>query len=72
MNEELENNKEMNLLTPLINIINSILSLNQQNVFKNNEKNNNVFLSFDDGIKYCFKVLILDESTFNFISPLLK
>ena len=62
----------MNLLTPLINIINSILSLNQQNVFKNNEKNNNVFLSFGDDIKYCFKVLILDESTFNFISPLLK
>ena len=72
MNEESENNKEMNLLTPLINIINSILSLNQQNVFKNNEKNNNVFLSFGDDIKYCFKVLILDESTFNFISPLLK
>ena len=72
MNEESENNKEMNLLTPLINIINSILSLNQQNIFKNNEKNNNVFLSFGDDIKYCFKVLILDESTFNFISPLLK
>ena len=73
MNEESEINKEMNLLTPLMNIINSILSLNQQNVFKNNEKNNNnVFLSFGDDIKYCFKVLILDESTFNFISPLLK
>ena len=73
MNEESEINKEMNLLTPLMNIINSILSLNQQNVFKNNEKNNNnVFLSFGDDIKYCFKVLILDESTFNFISPLLN
>ena len=54
MNEESENNKEMNLLTPLINIINSILSLNQQNVFKNNEKNNNVFLSFGDDIKYFY------------------
>ena len=72
MNEESENNKEMNLLTPLINIINSILSVNQRNVFKNSEKNNNAFLSFGDDIKYCFKVLILDESTFNFISPLLK
>ena len=76
MNLETEN-KELNLLTPLINIVNSILSLNQQKLFKNSNdseenRSNNILHSFNDDIKYCFKVLILDESTFKFISPLLK
>jgi len=70
-------NKELNLLTPLITIINSILSLNQKKLFKNNDdqeenRRNTILQSFSDDIKYCFKVLILDESTFKFISPLLK
>ena len=78
MNLEGEINKELNLLTPLVNIINSILSLNQKNVFKNSNnsseenKSNNILLSFNNDIKFCFKVLILDEPTFKFISPLLK
>ena len=78
MNLENENNKELNLLTPLTNILNSIISLNQQKIFKNSNdsaeenKSNNILLSFNDDIKFCFKVLILDESTFKFISPLLK
>ena len=76
MNLESEN-KELNLLNPLINIINSILSLNQQKLFKasnDSEENRtkNILHLFDDDIKFCFKVLILDESTFKFISPLLK
>jgi hypothetical protein len=79
--EEEEKSKDLNLLTPLMNIINSILSLRQKNVFKsnnnnnsneNNANNNNILFSIDDDIKYCFKVLILDDSTFKFISPLLK
>ena len=78
MNLETENkDKELNLLTPLINIVNSILSLNQQKLFKSSNdseenRENNILRSFNDDIKYCFKVLILDESTFKFISPLLK
>ena len=77
--EEEENNKKLNLLTPLINILNSILSLKQENIFKkgNNSSNDNlsnynILESFNDDIKYCFKVLILDDCTFKFISPLLK
>ena len=79
MNLELENNKELNLLTPLMNIINSILSLQQHKIFKNSNSSNtnenpsnNILLSFNDDIKYCFKVLILDDATFKFLSPLLK
>ena len=70
--------KELNLLTPLVNIINSILSLNQQKLFKNSNnssegnQSNNILLSFNNDIKFCFKVLILDDSTFKFVSPLLK
>ena len=78
MNFESEYNKELNLLTPLVNIINSILSLNQQKLFKNpnnsseGHQSNNILLSFNNDIKFCFKVLILDEATFKFVSPLLK
>ena len=70
--------KELNLLTPLVNIINSILSLNRQKLFKNSNnssegnQSNNILLSFNNDIKFCFKVLILDDSTFKFVSPLLK
>ena len=77
-NFDSEYNKELNLLTPLVNIINSILSLNQQKLFKypNNSseghQSNNILLSFNNDIKFCFKVLILDEATFKFVSPLLK
>ena len=77
MNLEGENNKELNLLTPLLNIINSILSLKQQKVFKNHNNNSegnqsNILHSFKNEINYCFKVLILDDPTFKFVSPLLK
>ena len=78
MDIENENNKELNLLTPLTNILNSIISLNQQKIFENSNNNseenksNNILLSFNDDIKFCFKVLIFDESTFKFICPLLK
>ena len=78
MNFDSEYNKELNLLTPLVNIINSILSLNQQKLFKNSNnssegnQSNNILLSFNNDIKFCFKVLILDEPTFKFVSPLLK
>ena len=34
MDIENENNKELNLLTPLTNILNSIISLNQQKYLK--------------------------------------
>ena len=77
-NFDSEYNKELNLLTPLVNIINSILSLNQQKLFKNpnnsseGHQSNNILLSFNNDIKFCFKVLILDEATFRFVSPLLK
>ena len=77
-NFDSEYNKELNLLTPLVNIINSILSLNQQKLFKNpnnsseGHQSNNILLSFNNDIKFCFKVLILDEATFKFVSPLLK
>ena len=72
-----EINKELNLLTPLVNIINSILSLNQNNVFKNlnkssEENTDNIFFKFNDDINFCFKVLILDEPTYKFITPLIK
>lgn len=77
--EEEEKNKDLNFLTPLVKVINSILSLKQQNIFKKNNNsndnqsnNNNVLLSINDDINFCFKVLILDDSTFKFISPLLK
>ena len=64
MNIETEN-KELNLLNPLINIVNSILSLNLQHLFKNSNdseenREQNILHSFNDDIKYCFKVLILD------------
>ena len=78
MNYDSEYNKELNLLTPLVNIINSILSLNQHKIFKNlnnsseGNKSNNILLSFTNDTKFCFKVLILDDSTFKFLSPLLK
>ena len=77
-NFDSEYNKELNLLTPLVNIINSILSLNQHKIFKNlnnsseGNKSNNILLSFTNDTKFCFKVLILDDSTFKFLSPLLK
>ena len=77
--EEEEKNKDLNFLTPLVKVINSILSLKQQNIFKKNNNsndnqsnNNNVLLSINDDINFCFKVLILDDSSFKFISPLLK
>ena len=78
MNLEGEINKELNLLTPLVNIINSILSLNQNNIFKNlnksseENKSNNILLSLNNDINFCFKVLILDDPTYKFVTPLLK
>ena len=78
MNLEGEINRELNLLTPLVNIINSILSLNQNNIFKNlnksseENKSNNILLSLNNDINFCFKVLILDDPTYKFVTPLLK
>lgn len=71
MDIENENNKELNLLTPLTNILNSIISLNQQKIFENSNNNsddnksNNILLSFNDDIKFCFKVLILMNRLLN-------
>lgn len=76
---EQEKSKKLDLLKPIINILNSILSLNSKKAFKDIQRRNddeanniNVLLSFDDEMKYCFKVLVLDEPTFNFISPFIK
>ena len=69
------NNKELNLQTPLMNIINSIISLKQQKTIKqiSDESNiNDIISSFTDDLKFCFKILILDEISFKFISPLIK
>ena len=73
MNLDSETTKELNLLSPLMKIINSVLSLNQQKIFKskNFSVEPNLFSSNSD-INFCFKVLILDNSTFQFLSPLLK
>lgn len=73
MNLESETTKELNMLTPLMDIINSVLSLNNQQIFKskNFSEETNLFTSESD-INFCFKVLILDDSSFKTLSPLLK
>lgn len=73
MNLDSETTKEINLLSPLMNIIHSVLSLNYYQIFKtqNLSEEPSIFSS-DSDINYCFKVLVLDNSTFKFLSPLLK
>ena len=73
MNLDSETTKDLNLLSPLMNVITSVLSLNHQKIFKsqNFSGDQNIFSS-DSDINFCFKVLVLDNSTFKFLSPLLK
>ena len=73
MNLDSEITKDVNFRSPLMKIINSILSLNFNNIFKsqNFSEAPRLFVSNSD-IDYCFKVLVLDDSTFKFLSPLLK
>ena len=73
MNLDSEITKDLNFLSPLMNIINSILSLNFNKIFnsQNFSEEPQLFVSNSD-IDYCFKVLVLDNSTFKFLSPLLK
>ena len=73
MNLDSETIKELNLLSPLMNIINSVLSLNHQRIFKSqNFSDDQRLFSSDSDINFCFKVLVLDNSSFKFLSPLLK
>ena len=73
MNLDSETIKELNLLSPLMNIINSVLSLNQQRIFKSqNFSDDQRLFSSDSDLNFCFKVLVLDKSSFKFLSPLLK
>ena len=77
MNSDTEKAKEMNLCSPIINIINSVLSLKFNKIFKQNNSSEDKLIDiniFSDGsdINFCFKVLVLDDITFNFLSPLLK
>ena len=73
MNLDSETIKELNLLSPLMNIINSVLSLNHQRIFKSqNFSDDQRSFSSDSDINFCFKVLVLDNSSFKFLSPLLK
>ena len=73
MNLDSETTKEINLLSPLMNIIHSVLSLNYHKIFKSqNIPEEPSIFSYDSDINYCFKVLVLDNSTFKFLSPLLK
>lgn len=73
MNLDSETIKELNLLSPLMNIINSVLSLNHQRIFKlQNFSDDQRSFSSDSDINFCFKVLVLDNSSFKFLSPLLK
>ena len=73
MNLDSETTKEINLLSPLMNIIHSVLSLNYYKIFKSqNLSEEPSIFSSDSDINYCFKVLVLDNSTFKFLSPLLK
>lgn len=51
----------------MTNIINSIYNV-LDNIFKL-KQNNNVS---DDNLKNCFKILVLDEKTANFLNPLIK
>ena len=62
MNLESETTKELNMLTPLMDIINSVLSLNNQQIFKskNFSEETNLFTSESD-INFFFKVLIFDD-----------
>ena len=77
MSLETEKAKEINLCSPMINILNSVLSLKFNEIFKSNNSSEdnlidmNIF-SEESDINFCFKVLILDDITFNFLSPLLK
>ena len=73
MNLDLETTKEINLLSPLMDMINSVLSLNYNKTLKSkNFSEEPSIFSQESDINFCFKVLILDNSTFKFLSPLLK
>ena len=73
MNLDSETTKEINLLSPLMDMINSVLSLNYNKIFKSkNFSEEPSIFSIESDINFCFKVLILDNSTFKFLSPLLK
>ena len=73
MNLDSETTKEINLLSPLMDMINSVLSLNYNKIFKSkNFSEEPSIFSKESDINFCFKVLILDNSTFKFLSPLLK
>jgi hypothetical protein len=73
MNLDSETTKEINLLSPLMDMINSVLSLNYKKIFKSkNFSEEPSIFSKESDINFCFKVLILDDSTFKFLSPLLK
>ena len=73
MNLDRETTKELNLLSPLMNIINSVLSLNHHKIFRSQNFSEELKLfSSDSDINFCFKVLVLDNSTFKFLSPILK
>ncbi len=65
-------NRELNPLTPIVNILNRIVTLNQQRARFLTNIHNNSISSFTDDLNYCFKVLILDDSSYNFITSLLK
>ena len=77
MNIDTEKTKELNLCSPIVNMINAVLSLKFNKIFKSNNSSEDNFIdmnifSDESDINFCFKVLILDEITFNFLSPLLK
>ena len=73
MNLDSETTKEINLLSPLMDMINSVLSLNYNKTLKSkNFSEEPSIFSQESDINFCFKVLILDNSTFKFLSPLLK
>ena len=73
MNLDSETTKDINLLSPLMDMINSVLSLNYKKTLKSkNFSEEPSIFSQESDINFCFKVLILDNSTFKFLSPLLK
>jgi len=73
MNLDSETTKDINLLSPLMDMINSVLSLNYNKTLKSkNFSEEPSIFSQESDINFCFKVLILDNSTFKFLSPLLK
>ena len=73
MNLDSETTKDINLLSPLMDMINSVLSLNYNKTLKSkNFSEEPSIFSQESDINFCFKVLILDNSIFKFLSPLLK